>query len=66
VAKKHPNMEVLNSYWVSEDGIYKWYEVILVDRILISGNERARMLGKTPKRVHRGLTSAGKKMRGFN
>lgn len=66
VAKKHPNMEVLNSYWVSEDGIYKWYEVILVDRNLISEKDRVKILGKTPKRAHRGLTSAGKKMRGFN
>ena len=24
-------MEVLNSYYVAEDGKYKWYEVILVD-----------------------------------
>jgi large subunit ribosomal protein L15e len=30
-ARKYPNMEVLNSYWVWQDGRYKWYEVILVD-----------------------------------
>ena len=30
-ARKYPNLEVLNSYWVWEDGMYKWYEVILVD-----------------------------------
>ncbi|RLE83051.1 MAG: 50S ribosomal protein L15e [Thermoprotei archaeon] len=30
-ARKYPNMEVLGSYWVGEDGEYKWYEVILVD-----------------------------------
>jgi Ribosomal protein L15E len=29
--RKFPNMEVLNSYYVAEDGKYKWYEVILVD-----------------------------------
>lgn len=29
--RKFPNMEVLNSYYVAEDGVYKWYEVILVD-----------------------------------
>jgi len=29
--RKFPNMEVLNSYYVAEDGMYKWYEVILVD-----------------------------------
>lgn len=31
VSKKYPNLEVLNSYWVWEDGRNKWYEVILVD-----------------------------------
>ena len=31
VAKKYPNMEVLNSYWVWADGKYKYFEVILVD-----------------------------------
>ena len=30
-ARKYPNMEVLNSYWVWQDGRYKWYEVILID-----------------------------------
>lgn len=30
-ARKYPNLEVLASYWVGEDGRYKWYEVILVD-----------------------------------
>jgi len=30
-AKKYPNLEVLNSYYVTEDGSHKWYEVILVD-----------------------------------
>ncbi len=30
-ARKHPNMEVIGSYWVGEDGLYKYYEVILVD-----------------------------------
>jgi large subunit ribosomal protein L15e len=31
VARKYPNMEVLNSYWVWQDGRHKWFEVILVD-----------------------------------
>ena len=29
--RKFPNLEVLNSYYVAEDGMYKWYEVILID-----------------------------------
>jgi len=31
VARKYPNLEVLNSYWVWEDGVSKWFEVILID-----------------------------------
>jgi len=31
VARKFPNMEVLNSYYVAEDGKHKWFEIILVD-----------------------------------
>lgn len=31
VAKKYPNLEVLNSYWVWSTGKHKYYEVILVD-----------------------------------
>lgn len=31
VARKYPNLEVLNSYWVWEDGQYKWFEVVMVD-----------------------------------
>jgi len=30
-ARKYPNLEVLSSYWVWEDGISKWFEVIFVD-----------------------------------
>jgi len=34
VAKKFPNLEVLNSYWVWEDGSHRWYEVIMKDPTL--------------------------------
>ena len=30
-ARKYPNLEVLHSYWVWQDGRYKWFEVIFVD-----------------------------------
>ncbi len=30
--RKHKNAEVIGSYWVGEDGNYKYYEVILADR----------------------------------
>jgi len=60
-ARKFPNLEVLNSYWVWEDGRYKWFEVIMVDRALLPELN----LGKGRGRVFRGLTSAGRKVRGL-
>jgi len=29
--RKYPNLKVLGSYYVGEDGKYKWFEVIMVD-----------------------------------
>ena len=60
-ARRFPNLEVLNSYWVWQDGRYKWYEVIMVDRTLLP----ELRLGKGRGRVFRGLTSAGRKVRGL-
>ena len=31
VGKRCGNLRVLNSYWINQDGVYKYYEVILVD-----------------------------------
>lgn len=60
-AKRFPNLEVLNSYWVWQDGRYKWYEILLVDRVFLPELN----LGKGRGRVFRGLTSAGRKVRGL-
>ena len=69
VARKFPNLEVLNSYWVAEDGQRKWFECILVDRFhpSIKKDKDLRWLqtGKHKGRAARGLTSAGKKGRGL-
>ncbi len=68
-ADKYPNMEVLNSYYVGEDGLYKYYEVILVDRTNPNiYNDRHISWISEPQnkgRVYRGLTSAGYKNRGL-
>jgi large subunit ribosomal protein L15e len=67
--RHYPNLEVLNSYWVAADGRHHYYEVILVD-------PHHPVIRKDPKinwicephqtgRVHRGLTSSGKKSRGM-
>ena len=69
VARKFPNLEVLNSYWVWQDGMHKWYEVIMVDPAhpVIKADKDIGWIGGKPntRRVFRGLTSAGKKMRGL-
>ncbi len=69
VGKAYPNLEVLNSYWVGEDGQYKWFEVILVDPHHPGIQRDADINWICDKsqqgRVHRGLSSAGKKMRGL-
>ncbi len=67
--KKFHNFEVLNSYYVAEDGIFKWYEVILVDPyhpVIRKDKDLAWICDKQHRgRVYRGLTSAGKKSRGL-
>jgi len=68
-AKKFPNLEILNSYWLARDGMYAWYEVILVDlnRSEIKKDKNIKWITskKHQRRVFRGLTSAGKKSRGL-
>ncbi len=68
-ARKYPNLEVLNSYWVTEDGQHKWYEVILVDPYNpnITKDQDINWICERQhkNRVYRGLTSAGKKSRGL-
>ena len=69
VAKKYPNLEVLNSYWVAEDGKYKWFEIILVDPhhpSIINDNKINWICNRAHKgRTFRGLTSSGKRGRGL-
>jgi len=60
--KRFPNLEVLNSFPVWQDGRDKWFEVIMVDRTLLPELD----LGKGRGRVFRGLTSAGREVRGLS
>ncbi|MEM1539325.1 MAG: 50S ribosomal protein L15e [Candidatus Bathyarchaeia archaeon] len=68
-ARKFPNLEVLNSYWVGEDGRFKWFEVIMVDKAhpAIKSDKDINWICQKQhnRRVFRGLTSAGKKVRGL-
>ncbi len=66
-ARKFPNLEVLNSYWVGEDGRSKWFEVILVDpnSPSIKSDKDINWITEPQhkRRVFRSLTSAGKNIR---
>lgn len=66
---KYPNMEVLNSYWVGQDGKQKWFEVILVDgnHPSIKADRNLAWLNNPVHRgrAERGKTSAGRKGRGM-
>jgi len=69
VAKRYPNMEVLASYWIGEDGMHKFYEVILVDpnHPAIRADPKINWICEPQHRgrAYRGLTPAGKKGRGL-
>lgn len=68
-ADKYPNAEVLNSYYVGEDGYYKYYEIIMLDRAhpVIYSDKKTSWVAEPQNRgrVYRGLTSAGYKSRGL-
>lgn len=68
VARKFPNLEVLNSYPIGKDGVHYFFEVILVDpsRPEIKNNRTTSWITQTGKgRAFRGTTSSGKKSRGL-
>ena len=70
VAKRYPNMQVLASYWVGEDGMHKYFEVLLVDpqHPVIRSDPKIAWIAEPQHRgrVYRGLTPAGKKGRGLS
>ncbi len=68
-ARRFRNLRVLNSYPVHEDGLSRWFEVIMVDPNapeIISDSKINWICNSSHKgRVFRGKTSAGKKSRGL-
>ncbi|KAI6212032.1 Ribosomal protein L15 [Aphelenchoides besseyi] len=69
VGRRCSALRVLNSYWVGEDSVYKFFEVILIDPFhpAIRNNADTQWITK-PVHKHRelrGLTSAGRKSRGI-
>ena len=69
VGRKLSGLRLLNSYWVGQDGTYKYFEVIMVDpqHNAIKNDPRVNWItGAVHKhRELRGLTSAGKSGRGL-
>jgi large subunit ribosomal protein L15e len=66
-SERYENLEVLHSYWVAEDGNYKWYEVILVDpdEPSIESDDDVNWICDQRDRAERGLTPAAKESRGL-
>ncbi len=67
--KKFVNLTVLNSYWVMQDGVYYWYEIIMVDpkHPVIKSDKNLKWIQskRSGSRVFHGKTSSGKKGRGM-
>ncbi|KAK0544962.1 60S ribosomal protein L15 [Tilletia horrida] len=66
IGRKCGNLRVLNSYWINQDGVYKYFEVICVDpsHKAIRRDARINWIVKHKHREARGLTGAGQKSRG--
>jgi len=69
IGRKCGGLRVLNSYWVAQDAVHKWYEVVMVDPFhkVIRDDPRINWICK-PVMKHRelrGLTAAGRKARGL-
>jgi large subunit ribosomal protein L15e len=64
---RYENLEVLDSYWVAEDGNYKWYEVIMVDPDApeIRSDDDVSWITDQRDRVERAKTPAARKSRGL-
>lgn len=64
-SEKFPNCEVMNSYFVAQDGLYAWYEVILVDRAhpAVKASRQLSQIAKQRGRTDRGRTMANRRSR---
>ncbi|KAH8926020.1 60S ribosomal protein L15-B, partial [Atractiella rhizophila] len=69
VARRCGGLRVLNSYWINQDGVYKYFEVILVDPQHKAVRRDAKINWICDpvhkRRETRGLTSAGRQNRGI-
>jgi len=67
VSKQYSNLEVLDSYWVAEDGNYHWFEVITVDpeHPEIQADDDINWITENRDRAEQGLTPESRKSRGL-
>mmetsp|Transcript_4985 Transcript_4985/g.12461 ORF Transcript_4985/g.12461 Transcript_4985/m.12461 type:complete len:205 (-) Transcript_4985:65-679(-) len=69
IGRKCGGLRVLNSYWVTADASYKWFEVIMVDPFhkCVRDDPRLNWICKNvmKHRELRGLTAAGRRARGL-
>ena len=68
VSSKYDNLEVLNSYYVAEDGNRKWFEVVMVDpeHPQIQSDEDLNWILDDRDRAERGVTPAARESRGLD
>ena len=68
--KALPGLRLLNSYWINQDGAFKYYECIFVDPVhpTIQHDPKINWICDAimKRRETRGLTAAGKKHRALN
>jgi len=68
-ARRYPNLEVLNSYPLGDDGQHRYFEVVMLDpdHPVIRSDPDFRWVADAAHRgrVYRGLTSAGRRARGL-
>jgi large subunit ribosomal protein L15e len=68
-SRKYPNLRVLASYWVGEDGSQKWHEIVLVDpeHAAIQNDDDLNWICDDSHRgrAFRGRTNAGRANRGL-
>ncbi len=66
-ARKYPNLEVLNSYFIGKDGKNYFFEIIMIDphKPEISNDRTINWIINKRRRAERGLTSAARKSRGL-
>ena len=67
-SRKYSNLEVLNSYYVAEDGNRKWFEVIMADpeHPEIQSDEDLNWICEADNRAERGVTPEARKTRGLD